>query len=55
MKTAFAAVLVLTVAALAVSGCTPQGRVPSPGNAAKDAGDGGGGGMGGGSGSSGGY
>jgi hypothetical protein len=52
MKTAFAAVLVLTVAALAVSGCTPLGPGPSPNNAAKAAGDGGGsgGGMGGGSG-----
>jgi hypothetical protein len=58
MKTVFAAVLALAAAALAVSGCTPQGRGPSPDNAAKAAGDGGGsssGAMGGGSGSSGGY
>jgi hypothetical protein len=44
MKTAFVAMLVLASAALAVSGCTPQGRGPSPGNATRAAGDGGGGG-----------
>jgi hypothetical protein len=51
MKTAFAVVLVLAAAALAVAGCTPQGRVSSPGNATRGAdyggagnGEGGGGG-----------
>ena len=42
------AMLVLAVAALAVSGCTPQGRGPYPDNATKAAGDGGGGSGGGG-------
>lgn len=54
MKTMFAAVLALAAAALAVSGCTPQGSGPTSVNATKAPGDGGGG-SGGGSGMGGGY